>query len=336
PASGARCGPGVRAAPMMVVRDQLDEFDGGGGEAVPDISIVISTRNRAPQLARCLQHVSMIRGRTPWELVVVNNGSTDDTADVLSEFSRNAPFPVRIVDEPLAGLSFGRNAGLRVARGEVVVFTDDDCYVRPDFVEQYRQIFDNQALGFAGGRILLHDRTDYPVTMIESESEQRFAMGGPVPCGISQGANMAVRRRALDAAGGFDVRLGSGTDFLAEDWDIQTRIAALGWVGGYFPGPTVSHHHGRKRRNAWKLIRGYNMGSGAVSLKLLADPRTRRIYLPHVLRRMLGDMKYHQLKIVQQIYGAVLFLRRNRGRLLEVPAADSNFSEIRPWVRRRR
>jgi len=141
---------------------------------------------------------------------------------------------------------------------------------------------------------------------------------------------MAMRRRALDAAGGFDVRLGAGTEFLADDWDMQTRIAALGWVGGYFPGPTVSHHHGRKREHARRLGRGYNMGSGAVSLKLLVNPRTRRIYLPHFLRRLLGDLKYSHLKIVQQIYGAVLFLRRNRGRLLEVQPAEGHYSEPHP------
>ncbi len=90
-----------------------------------------------------------------------------------------------------------------------------------------------------------------------------------------------------------DVRLGSGTPFMAEDWDMQTRVASLGWRGGYFPGPTVSHHHGRKREDARGLIRYYNMGSGAVYLKLLADPRTRWTYVPHLLRRLLGDMKSH-------------------------------------------
>ena len=299
-------------------------------DADPQISMVISTRNRAGQLARCLQRVGMITSDTPWELIVVNNGSTDDTAVVLDEFARRAPFRVRIVGEPVAGLSHARNAGTRVARGEIVVFSDDDCYVRPDFVDQYRKIFDDQSLGFAGGRILLHDRTDYPLTIIESDEERRFPAGRPVPCGILQGANMAMRRRALEVAGGFDVRLGSGTPFIADDWDMQTRVAALGWAGGYFPGPTVAHHHGRKREHAKALIRVYNMGSGAVYLKLLADPRTRWTYLPHLLRRLLGDMKYHPLKIVQQIYGAVLFLRQHRRHLVDVRPSGPDLLEARP------
>ena len=286
------------------------------------ISVIICTRNRAAQLARCLRHVDLIRTDTPWELIVVDNGSTDRTADVLGEFARRARFPVRIVSEPVAGLARARNAGLRAARGEILVFTDDDCYVRADFIDRHRELFDDPALGFAGGRILLHDPEDYPLTIIESEEEQIFPLGRPVPCGIVQGANMAIRRRALEQAGSFDLRFGPGTPFLAEDWDMQTRVAAAGWAGGYFPGPTVSHHHGRKRKQAKAQMRGYNMGSGAVCLKLLADPRTRWNYLPHILRRVLGDLKTHRLKILQQIYGAMLFLNRNRRHLLaEEPQA---------------
>ncbi len=105
---------------------------------------------------------------------------------------------------------------------------------------------------------------------------------------------------------------GQATRFPSEDWDLLTQIRELtGWAGGYFPGPTVSHHHGRKRRQARKRIRGYNIGSGAVYLKLLANPRTRRVYLPFILRRVAGDMKYRQTKVAAQLYGAMLFLMRN-------------------------
>ena len=293
------------------------EADRAHGGEVTDASIIISTRNRAPSLARCLETVRLIRAETPWELIVVDNGSTDDTAEVLRAFAQRSRLRVRVVSEPVPGLARARNAGARVARGQVLIFTDDDCYVQSDFIDQYRRIFNDPAIGFAGGRILLHDRTDYPLTINESEDEVRFPAGRPVPCGIIQGANMAFRRDALEAAGGFDERLGSGTAFPAEDWDMLTRVGAQGWAGGYFPGPTVSHHHGRKPHEARTLIRVYNIGSGAVYLKLAMNPETRRLYGPHVLRRMLGDMKFHQLKVAQQIYGALLFLREQRRRRLE-------------------
>jgi hypothetical protein len=291
----------------------------GDSEAAPasaaetcEVSVIVSTRNRGASLLRCLEQIAAIRSDAAWELVVVDNGSSDETPEVLRSFAARVPIAMRIVTEPMPGLSRGRNAGVRAARGRILVFTDDDCYVRPDLVDQYRRIFADPAIGFAGGRILLHDRSDYPLTINESNEELRFQRGRPVPCGIIQGANFAARRAALSAAGEFDVRLGSGTPFPAEDWDMLTRLAAGGWAGGYFPGPTVSHHHGRKPHEARKLIRTYNIGSGAVLAKLAANPRTRRIYLPHLLRRMLGDMKFHQRKVFQQLYGAAWFLSQAR------------------------
>jgi hypothetical protein len=80
----------------------------------------------------------------------------------------------------------------------------------------------------------------------------------------------------------------------------------------------VSHHHGRKRPEAMMRIRSYNIGSGAVYVKLLANARTRRIYLPYILRCIAGDMKFRQTKVAAQIYGAMLFLWQNRHCLLEV------------------
>jgi glycosyltransferase involved in cell wall biosynthesis len=305
------------------------------GDSTPDVSIIIPTRNRADQLSRCLHHVGLIRSDRPWELVVVDNGSTDDTAELVGKFARSAPFPVRLVQESVAGGARTRNSAAKVARGEILVFIDDDCYVRPDIIEQYRKIFEEPAIGFAGGRILLHDRTDYPLTINESEVEVRFPAARPVPCGIVQGANMAMRRQALLDAGGFDQRMGPATRFPAEDWDVLTRIGIDGWVGGYFPGPTVSHHHGRKRAEARIRIRCYNIGSGAVYLKLLANARTRRMYLPYILRTIAGDMKFRQTKVAAQIYGAMLFLWQNGHCLLEVapnilepPLHDPHPSEI--------
>jgi glycosyltransferase involved in cell wall biosynthesis len=288
-----------------------------GDTVTPRASIIIPTRNRMAQLARCLDHVSAIRNAETWELIVVDNDSTDGTPEFLQAFAQRSPIAMRVLKAPGANASRTRNTGAQAARGELLIFIDDDCYVQSDIVDQYRKIFEDATVGFVGGRILLYDRTDYPLTINESEVEVRFSAREPVPCGIVQSANMAIRQRAFMAVGGFDVRLGPGTPFVGEDWELQTRIGAEGWSGGYFPGPTVSHHHGRKRREARKRIRSYNLGSGAVYLKLLANPRTRRPYLPHVVRRIIGDLKFHQIKVATQIYGAILFLLQNRHNLLE-------------------
>ena len=290
---------------------------GAGSDGGPArVSIIVPTRNRARKLSRCLEHVMAIRTTVAWEVIVVDNGSTDETPRVLEDLARQSRVRMRVVSEPVPGGARTRNTGIRAARGEILIFIDDDCYVRPDIIDQYCEIFENPAIGFAGGRLLLHDDSDYRLTINESGAAVHFPAKQPVPCGIVQSGNMAVRRQALLDSGGFDERLGPATRFPAEDWDIQTRIGIGGWAGGCFPGPTVAHDHDRKGAEARKRIRCYNVGSGAVYLKLIANRATRRTYLLHILRRMLGDMKYHQFKVATQLYGAMLFFWQNRRRLL--------------------
>jgi glycosyltransferase involved in cell wall biosynthesis len=306
---------------MSELRAQIAGMNGDAG--LPGVSIIVPTRNRVSKLARCLEHISAIRGDTPWELIVVDNGSSDETPQFLDDFANRSPIPLKVVKEPAAGGMRSRNAGAEAARGEVLIFIDNDCYPQPDIVDQYAGIFRDRGIGFAGGRILPYvrmenERDGRTLALMESEVEIRYPAGQLVPCGIIQGGNMALRRRALTAVGGFDVRMGPGTRFPAEDWEIATRIGAEGWDGGYFPGPVVSHDHPRTSGEAKSRLRSYHVGMGAVYVKLVANPRTRRIYLPHILRRFLGDMKLHQAKVATQIYGGMLFLRQNRRHLLEV------------------
>ncbi len=69
-----------------------------------------------------------------WELILVNNGSTDDTQCVIDDFAKACTFPLWAEHEPLSGRSRARNKGLAGARGEIVAYTDDDCYPREDFL----------------------------------------------------------------------------------------------------------------------------------------------------------------------------------------------------------
>jgi hypothetical protein len=274
-----------------------------------DISLVICTRDRANQLQSCLQAIAQLASRGTWELIVVDNGSTDRTAQIIADFVSQTAVCVRTIFDPRPGLSRARNAGVAESRGDVIAFTDDDCYPAPDLLDRMLDVFTDKTIGFAGGRILLHDPEDYPLTINESTTIRRFDPRTIVPSGIIQGANIAFRRRALAEIGGFDPELGAGTPFPAEDWDAVTRVCMNGWAGGYFPGPTVSHHHGRKAAQAAEHIRTYNYGSGAVYAKLLMSPRTRWLYGRHWARRMLGDSKYHHRKIAQQLRGALDYWR---------------------------
>lgn len=99
-----------------------------------DISLIICTRNRSRKLARHLEFVRRITFERCWEIVIVDNGSTDETANVVREFSRTASAPVSFAVEPRPGKSNALNTALGIAEGEIIVFTDDDCYPAQDFL----------------------------------------------------------------------------------------------------------------------------------------------------------------------------------------------------------
>jgi len=161
------------------------------------------------------------------------------------------------------------NTALRVAQGQILAFTDDDCYPAPDFLSQVWSAFDDPLVGYIGGRIMLHDPADHPVTINESMTPVTYPARSFVCGGCVQGANMAFRRKVLLDIGGFDPLFGPGALFVAEEIDVAGRASAMGWKGEYHPEVVVRHHHGRKAADAAALWKTYAIGIGAYHMKLL-------------------------------------------------------------------
>jgi GT2 family glycosyltransferase len=248
------------------------------------ISIVVCTRNRASALRECLSALARVDfNPRAWELILVNNGSTDETEDVLHAFAHDVPFRVKVVDDPRPGLSGARNTGVRVSQAPLVAFTDDDCYVAPDYVTRLVEAFDsNPRYGYVGGRVVLHDPSDAPETIKDEAAPAEIAAWSIVPPGFVHGANMAFRREVFQSIGGFDPLFGSGTRFVADDVDFMSRASAEGWVGAYVPGPVVRHHHGRKPGDdVAKLHTVYARGRGAYYTKGCLNPRVRGLFARH-------------------------------------------------------
>lgn len=243
------------------------------------LSLVICTRNRAPQLAESLQSLTKMQYSTPWELVIVDNGSNDETQDVISNY--RGSLPLKTLVEPRAGLGRARNRGWAVSQGDIVAFTDDDCYPAHDFLSSVVRCFEeNPRLGFIGGRILLHDPEDYRVTIQERACRQGVCPKDFLPTGLIQGANFACRRAALASVGGFDERFGAGALFPCEEVDVMARMLARGWSGAYDPRPLVYHHHRRRtKKDAYQLMGQYDRGRGAYYSKCLLNPELRSIYM---------------------------------------------------------
>lgn len=242
-----------------------------------NLSLVICTRNRAESLREVLSHYQSLLMSEPFELVIVDNGSTDHTREVI-ESAKAAGLPVRETMCEKQGLGRAREHGRLVASGDYIIFTDDDCYPDPTFLAAYRLVFtDNPSVGFFGGRILLWDESDARETVdYRTDLVDYLPHRLPHP-GELQGANIAIRRDVLNAIGGFDVNLGAGTPYPCEDIDLIARALMHGYTGLFHPAPVVFHHHRRKEEHIPALRLGYAKGRGAYYMKYILDPATRAV-----------------------------------------------------------
>lgn len=255
-----------------------------------ELSLIICTRNRASQLAETLRSLTRLRSPVPWELVIVDNGSTDETQDVIKGYAESLLLKTVIECQP--GLGRARNKGWVASQGDIIAFTDDDCYPASDFLFSIIRCFAEQPrLAFVGGRILLYDPQDYRITIQERSERCDLSPRDFLRNGLIHGANFAFRRSALESVHGFDERFGAGARFSsAEDSDILARVLARGWKGAYDPRPVVYHHHRRRTElEALRLLEQYDRGRGAYYLKCILglDPKIRALYLLRWCRAML-------------------------------------------------
>lgn len=245
------------------------------------ISLVVCTRNRASRLPETLKAINRLTCSSPWELIIVDNGSADNTRAVIEQFRNVFSGKILIVDEPLPGLGRARNCGWRASQGDVIAFTDDDCYPDEHFLDSIVQCFEEDSgLGFLGGRVLLYDPTDYPITIRETEKREYLKPHSFIPAGLIHGANFSCRKAALERVGGFDEIFGVGALFPCEDVDVVARISDAGWFGACDPRPVVFHHHRRKAgTEIYQLMKQYDRGRGAYYAKSLLNLSQRYLYL---------------------------------------------------------
>ena len=275
-------------------------------------SLLVATKNRAEKLSQFVSVLRQFTARRDWELVIVDNGSTDDSAARLELLAESLDVPVKILFESAGGKSRALNKGLSATTGTIVVFTDDDCYLEAGFFEALDRVFVRPEIGYCGGRILLHDPSDARMTIRESVEHVYLPPRSFVEPGLIQGANMALRGEVLRHLGGFDADLGPGTPYIAEDVDVVARASWEGWAGGYFPEPTVRHHHGRKPGpDLERMVRSYQRGLGAYFAKFILRRDSRGTFARNWYWR-LRSRPYRAL----QVSGAIGYLwRRGAGRL---------------------
>ena len=272
----------------------------------PKIALVVCTRNRADKLDAFLAALKSLRCDSPWELVLVDNGSTDRTGDRLRTFAATFSQPVKIITESKPGLGRARNRGWRAATAAVIAFTDDDCYPAPNYLSNILAVFTAPEVGFAGGKTLLYDPSDAPVTIYDCPHEQTYPPEHFIVGGVIHGANMAFRRQTLLEIDGFDDQLGAGTPFAFEDVDAQLRALAAGWIGKYDPNSIIFHHHRRKPGiEIETLTRSYDTGRGGYYMKCI-------LFMPHrwrCLRHWLRNIRRQPLgQTIREVHAAIGYL----------------------------
>jgi glycosyltransferase involved in cell wall biosynthesis len=140
-----------------------------------DVTIIVCTKNRANALEQCLGSISKAILRCPGrkaEVIVVDNGSADNTPDVVSAYLGSAKIPGLLVREPRPGLAAARNSGLNHASGRLIAFTDDDCRIAPDYISVMMAHFEHDEEPIIrGGRVELGDRADLPLSIKVDKAE---------------------------------------------------------------------------------------------------------------------------------------------------------------------
>ncbi|MGE3275494.1 MAG: glycosyltransferase family 2 protein [Vicinamibacterales bacterium] len=220
----------------------------------PSISVIIATFTRATLLDECLTHLA----RQPFveadELIVVDNGSRDETGAVVERHQASFPVPLRLIYEPRPGKSHALAAALAVARGDVLAFTDDDVNVADGWLDALRSGLADPAVALVGGPVTPRWQDGVP-GWIRQAATRRARLGaplalldyGPAPSPLGPrtflGANMAVRREVFTALGGFATHLGKlrGTLLSGEDHELCQRIQQAGYRALYLPDVRVRH-----------------------------------------------------------------------------------------------
>jgi glycosyltransferase involved in cell wall biosynthesis len=268
------------------------------------VSVVLCTWNRATLLPGALAALLAQQDPPPHEIVVVDNASTDRTREVVDRFRAAHPC-LRYVFEGSPGLSHARNTGVRATRGPLVAFTDDDVRVPATWLRTIVDVLHRRPdAACVGGPVLpqLDGRVPRWLTAaqwsalgVQNYSAEPFRVDPSRPVCLI-GANLIIRREALDAVGPFDPsvqRVGDGIGS-TEDHEYHVRLWASGRHGMYEPELLV-HALVSDERLAKAYHRRWHYGHGRhiARMRLPDVERTRRRVLgipAHVIRQAAADL----------------------------------------------
>ncbi|HAM03112.1 MAG TPA: hypothetical protein DCQ30_12940 [Acidimicrobiaceae bacterium] len=278
-----------------------------GGER---LTVVVATRDRPDHLDACLRALAASVAPSDEILVIDSASSSTRTSEVA------AAHRVRTLRVPAPGASRARNLGWRAAETAVVAFVDDDVRVDPSWAQGMRRAFvAHPEAAFVSGRLSLLTEdlgARRPVAFIDYD--QPHVIDSSLVDDLGHGANLAIRRSALLAVGGYDERLGPGATWpAAEDLDLVDRLLGAGYAGRYEPSALAYHVQWRGRRHLPALEWRYGLGQGARLARLRrADPSRYRA-LARLVWRDRGLRELRGCLLRREELGSLLVVSRLTG-----------------------
>lgn len=231
----------------------------------PSVSVVVPVFNGEETIGACLQSL-LNQTRPPHEVIVVDNGSTDRTIETIKGFSQeHQGLNLVLVSESVKGPAACRNRGVALSQSEIICFTDADCVPDSDWTRDVAEAFSVSDVGAVAGNLY-----GYKPSGVIQEFLSLYTLRGLADDRIFQQytlteggfatANLSVRRKVFDEAGGFDQSMRYG-----EDHDLCVRIMEQGHKLRYVPNAVVYHIH----RNSLKGFVRQSFFTGMAQADLL-------------------------------------------------------------------
>jgi glycosyltransferase involved in cell wall biosynthesis len=261
------------------------------GSVVPaDVSIIVCSRNHSDQLVDCLNALQQL-DPAPGQILVVDNAPSDDSTRHVVEAAQRSDTqlsdtPVDYVLEPTPGLNNARNTGWRTASGCVVVYIDDDARADRHLVSAVCRSFFDHTVGAVTGLVLAYELATQAQVSFERTGGMRkgfqphvFTPGsvGVQAFRLGVGTNMAFRRAALEAIGGFDPAIGVGTPSRGGgDLEGLWRVLESGSDVVYQPDALVRHIHRRTWPELIQQHRDFGTSYSTFLHRRMAEERTEK------------------------------------------------------------
>ena len=307
------------------------------------VSVVVPTFNRRASLLRLL--ASLERQTLPhrrFEVVVVDNNSTDGTNDAILAYATQRRMSVRVLIEPQQGAAHARNRGIRESSAAILVFTDDDVEAEPQWLAAILRGFEELPASAIGGRTLPSWDCALPEWWLPEYEKAFLRNWGDEVCRVTEfpffyGQNLAVRRVTLERVGGFDPRRGpKGRRYASgEDADLCRRMHDSGEALYYLPAAVVRHHVGAERLSRRYFRRRFRASGASHALQRILE--SRPLELPYQVKALItGLPKWlgtsfgaQRFRCELEVWYRAGFLREGiRAKLFALPRRDGKSFDL--------